>query len=135
MLASKTYRMPNTFNEKPQSASGDIWSPDVHAAFDAVLMGLVVVDPSGMIVFVNSAAERMFLYDSSQWKGLSIEALVPGANRPVHPGHVATFFGAHAGGSSLLRISLGVKVLALGQLPRAAIVAEIERIIDSGSLQ
>jgi PAS domain S-box-containing protein len=54
-------------------------------------MGVLVVDSIGVIAFLNSAAERMFLYDRSQWEGQPIEMLVPAAGRSEHRARVGAF--------------------------------------------
>jgi PAS domain S-box-containing protein len=60
-------------------------------ALDAVPTGLVVVDRAGVIAFINSAAERMFLYERNEWQGRTIEALVPIVRQGAHSALVTAF--------------------------------------------
>jgi PAS domain S-box-containing protein len=54
--------------------------------------GMVGVDPSGRIVFVNGQAERMFGYSRNDLLGQPVEVLVPDAVRDLHPAHRARYF-------------------------------------------
>ena len=83
--------MPIPPDEFELPSNDDIQSPSFRRALDAVPAGLVIVDRAGAIVLINSAAERMFLYERNQWQGLSLEALVPTAIRPEHSDRVAEF--------------------------------------------
>lgn len=61
----------------------------LEAAPDAI----VVVDPAGQIVMVNSQAQRLFDQPASALVGESIEVLVPPRYRAQHAGHRAGYFG------------------------------------------
>lgn len=75
----------------PPSGPGDITSAASRQAFDAVPPGIVIIDVSGSIVLVNSAAEGMFQYERNQLEGQPIQALVPAENQS-DPDRVAAFF-------------------------------------------
>jgi PAS domain S-box-containing protein len=53
---------------------------------------IVIVDPRGEIVLVNSQTERLFGYDRNELLGASVEVLVPTRFRNVHSGHRNSFF-------------------------------------------
>src|SRR5258708_23608832 len=53
--------------------------------------GIVEVDASGMIVLVNSQAERLFGYQREELLGKSVEMLMPQRFRERHPAHRAHY--------------------------------------------
>jgi PAS domain S-box-containing protein len=53
---------------------------------------MVIVDYSGLIVFVNREVERLFGYDRSEILGQPVEALVPQRFRSNHPHYRSEFF-------------------------------------------
>jgi len=53
---------------------------------------LVIVDRSGTITYVNSAAEKAFGYSRDEMQGSKIEMLVPEEFREAHPANVDRFF-------------------------------------------
>jgi PAS domain S-box-containing protein len=61
------------------------------ALLDAAPDGIVVCDDRGILVLVNSAAERMFGYDHDELLGASLEALIPEHARPRHEHHRAAY--------------------------------------------
>jgi len=75
--------MPSESDDRPPSSPADILSSAFRHAFDAVPPGIVIVDASGGITLVNSAAQRMFLYERDQLEGQPIQTLLPAANRPI----------------------------------------------------
>lgn len=81
-------------SDDQQPSLDDIRSPAFQRAFDAVPTGLVIVDPSGAIAFVNSAAEGMLLYERNQLMGQPIQALVPAAHRAEYSERASTFLKA-----------------------------------------
>lgn len=54
---------------------------------EAMPDGMAVVDPAGVIRFVNRQMESMFGYERGDMVGLPIETLVPESLREVHSGH------------------------------------------------
>lgn len=71
-----------------------------HAKFEGLLEaapdGMVGVDSTGTIRFVNRQTELLFGYDRDELVGQPIETLVPESYRGVHPGHRSGYF-AHPG--------------------------------------
>jgi PAS domain S-box-containing protein len=85
-----------TPSDVPQTSPDDIRSPAFRRALDAVPTGLIAVEPSGAIAFLNSTAERMFLYERNQWQNQMIETLVPAVYRAEHSARAAAFLRAPA---------------------------------------
>jgi len=63
-----------------------------HSAFEQFSMvlnsapiGMLVVDPGGLITFINTYAERLFGYGREELIGTSLERLVPVSARSTHP--------------------------------------------------
>jgi PAS domain S-box-containing protein len=54
---------------------------------------MVIVNPEGRIVLVNSQTERLFGYAREELLGQSVETLVPRRYGEKHVGHRGTFFG------------------------------------------
>lgn len=54
---------------------------------------MVIVEPSGKIVLVNSQTERLFGYPRAELLGKPVEALVPERFQEHHPNHRAGYFG------------------------------------------
>ena len=54
--------------------------------------GIVMVNPMGRIVLVNSQAERLFKYEHGELRGLPIEVLLPERFRGTHVGHRSHYF-------------------------------------------
>ena len=89
--------MPNKSDDRHLPNPDDIRSPAFQSAFNAVPTGIVIVDASGGIAYVNSAAESMLLYDRNQLVGQPIQTLVPTARRDEYSLRVATFLRAPVG--------------------------------------
>jgi protein-histidine pros-kinase len=53
---------------------------------------MVIVDPTGRIVLINSQAERLFGYAREELLGRHVEDLVPHAARSAHPAHRGAYF-------------------------------------------
>jgi len=60
---------------------------EFESLLEAMPDGMVVVDPAGVITFVNRRMESMFGYDGGDLVGVPIESLVPESFRQVHGGH------------------------------------------------
>ena len=60
----------------------------LEAAPDAV----VIVDPNGRIVLVNSQTEKLFGYPRAELLGQAVEILIPERFRGRHPGHRGGYF-------------------------------------------
>jgi PAS domain S-box-containing protein len=54
--------------------------------------GIVMVNPMGRIVLVNSQAEKLFGYEHGELRGKAIEALLPPRLRGAHVGHRSNYF-------------------------------------------
>jgi len=67
------------------------WNVPFRALLDAAPDGIVVCDAGGVLVLVNSEAERMFGYDHGELLGKSIDLLIPEHVRPRHHHHVAAY--------------------------------------------
>jgi diguanylate cyclase (GGDEF)-like protein/PAS domain S-box-containing protein len=64
------------------------------AVVDNAPDAIVIVDPSGTIVLVNTQTEAMFGYDRADLVGKPVELLVPAYLRSAHHAHRATFAAA-----------------------------------------
>jgi PAS domain S-box-containing protein len=64
------------------------------ALLDAAPDGIVVCDDHGVLVLVNSEAERMFGYARDELLGQSIDRLIPEEVRPRHHHHFASYMEA-----------------------------------------
>jgi PAS domain S-box-containing protein len=53
--------------------------------------GIVMVNPTGHIVFVNSHAEALFGYERGELRGKAVETLLPERFRPPHIGHRSSY--------------------------------------------
>jgi PAS domain S-box-containing protein len=67
------------------------WNVPLGALLDAAPDGIVVCDGNGVLVLVNSAAERMFGYAHGELPGEPIELLIPEHVRPRHHHHLASY--------------------------------------------
>src|SRR5579862_6261347 len=67
-----------------RSTVSEAWFEGV---LDSAPDAIVVVDASGLIVLVNSQAERLFGYRRSELVGQGVEVLVPASARALHPSH------------------------------------------------
>src|SRR3954470_873651 len=56
----------------------------IRSLFEASLDGILAVNQDGRIVLANAEAERLFDYRPGELVGLSVEWLVPEAQRPGH---------------------------------------------------
>jgi len=65
---------------------------ELRGFLEAAPDALVLVDPSGLIVFVNSQTERLFGYPRAELLGASVEVLVPLRFRGQHPAHRSAYF-------------------------------------------
>ena len=54
---------------------------------------IVMVNPSGHIVFVNGHAETLFGYDRGELRGMAMELLLPERFRGAHVSHRSGYFG------------------------------------------
>jgi two-component system, cell cycle sensor histidine kinase and response regulator CckA len=61
----------------------------LEAAPDAI----VIVDKRGTIVLANAQTEKLFGYSLEELEGQTVEILVPGRFRDLHPKHRANYFG------------------------------------------
>src|SRR5207247_191774 len=55
-------------------------------ALDLSPSGMIVVDASGTVLFVNREAEHLFGYDPGELVGRPVESLVPARFHGGHPG-------------------------------------------------
>jgi PAS domain S-box-containing protein len=67
------------------------WNVPFRALLDAAPDGIVVCDGQGVLVLVNSEAERMFGYGRDELVGQSIDRLIPEHVRPRHHHHLASY--------------------------------------------
>jgi two-component system, NarL family, sensor histidine kinase DevS len=63
-------------------------------ALDAAPDGILVVDQTGAIVFVNAMVEQLFEYPCAELEGMSVDVLLPEAAQHAHAGHRADY-GVH----------------------------------------
>src|ERR1041384_3709186 len=80
--------------ERP-SASGSTmlrdWNVPFRALLDAAPDGIVVCDGGGVLVLVNSEAERMFGSAHDELPGQALEVLIPEHVRPRHHHPLASY--------------------------------------------
>jgi PAS domain S-box-containing protein len=67
------------------------WNVPFRALLDAAPDGIVVCDGRGVLVHINSEAERMFGYGCDELVGHSIDLLIPEHVRPRHHHHLASY--------------------------------------------
>lgn len=58
---------------------------------DAAPDGMIVVDPSGTILFVNQMVEQLFGYEHDELMGMSVDLLLPAGVRALHTGRRAEY--------------------------------------------
>lgn len=63
------------------------------AVVEASPTGLIIVEPSGRIVFANVPMEEMFGYSRDELLGMTVEQLMPERFQTSHPGFRSAFFG------------------------------------------
>jgi two-component system sensor histidine kinase DevS len=71
--------------------TSDMTDAALRSAVDAAPDGILVVDATGTIVFVNPMAERLFQYDRDELVGESVDRLVPDAEQGAHAAHRAAY--------------------------------------------
>jgi PAS domain S-box-containing protein len=62
------------------------------AVLESASEGIVLIDASGRIVLINTAAERMFGYSRRELLGRTLEILLPERARAAHAEHRADYF-------------------------------------------
>src|SRR5689334_1887490 len=67
------------------------WNVPFQALLDAAPDGIVVCDGDGVLVLVNTEAERMFSYTRDELLGKPIELLIPEHVRARHRHHLASY--------------------------------------------
>lgn len=121
------------------------------ALLESASEGIVLIDASGRITLVNTAAERMFGYERNELLGQSLEILLPERIRGVHVDHRAGYFagprgrpmgtgldlaGRHKGGTEFpVEISLSYVQSSEGTTAMALITDITERKRVEGQLQ
>lgn len=63
----------------------------LRAIFEAVVDAVIIIDPSGRIESVNSAAERIFGWRSSEMIGRDVSMLMPPPDRDLHHRYLANY--------------------------------------------
>jgi len=66
----------------------------LRATIEAAPTAMVMIDPAGTIVLVNSETERLFGYDRDELRGQKVEVLIPPRFRAHHPGLRAQYLSA-----------------------------------------
>jgi PAS domain S-box-containing protein len=64
----------------------------VQTLLDSLAEGLVVVDVSGQIVYVNRRTQEMFGYGEDELVGRQLDRLLPGEFAQAHSEHISDFF-------------------------------------------
>ena len=121
------------------------------ALLESASEGIVLINASGRITLVNTAAERMFGYERNELLGQSLEILLPERIRGVHVDHRAGYFagprgrpmgtgldlaGRHKGGTEFpVEISLSYVQSSEGTTAMALITDITERKRVEGQLQ
>src|ERR1041385_2273424 len=70
------------------------WNLPFRSLVDAAPDGIIVCEPTGLLVLVNQEAERMFGYAHDELLGQTIDVLVPDGVRPRHHLHFASYTAA-----------------------------------------
>ncbi|MFT7031918.1 MAG: two-component system sensor kinase FixL [Cyclobacteriaceae bacterium] len=60
----------------------------LHAIFDNVIDGIIVIDRGGVVKSMNPAAAKLFLYDTEEVIGKSINMLMPEGFAKMHDGYL-----------------------------------------------
>jgi sigma-B regulation protein RsbU (phosphoserine phosphatase) len=85
------------FRERERGQAGDIALRDIetklHAIFDTVADGLIVIGESGAIQLFTAGAERLFGYRQDEVLGQNVKMLMPSPYREAHDGYLATYLG------------------------------------------
>jgi PAS domain S-box-containing protein len=65
-----------------------------HNLMELMPDGIVMVNPTGRIVLINTQVEKLFGYESGELRGESVEILLPERFRAAHVGHRSSYFAA-----------------------------------------
>jgi two-component system sensor kinase FixL len=65
--------------------------PQLHNVLEAAVDAVLVIDHSGRILLVNSAAERLFGWSGAELRGRDVSMLMPEPDRSAHAGYIARF--------------------------------------------
>jgi PAS domain S-box-containing protein len=76
MMPPNTYLQVNTLSQQ-----------EFEALFDNAAMGIITVNPNGVIVMVNHFALQQFGYEKAELLGQKIELLIPRKLREKHTQH------------------------------------------------
>lgn len=63
----------------------------LHAIFDNVIDGIIVIDRAGIVNSMNPAAAKLFLYDTEEVIGKSINMLMPEGFAKMHDGYLNNY--------------------------------------------
>ncbi|MEZ9595039.1 PAS domain S-box protein [Shewanella sp. 10N.261.52.F9] len=96
------------FNDVSEQFSAAAWS---NAVLESAPEAMLIVDESGQLIFTNSRCQLLFGYDEAQMKTMTVDKLVPEANRSGHAAQRAKFVAE--GRDRKMGLGMGATLMAI----------------------